>query len=103
MFGAPLQGPGQDLPARGVSLIIAVDNDSKVCRPSRCMRAYSLPVGFKDVGLGSSPGGAPVLGLLWVKASGQLLAVSVKFGVSTFNQRFINPVSRVLDSLTASG
>jgi hypothetical protein len=114
MPGFPVQASGETLPARGVSLVIATDNDPKVCRPgphpspaggsTYCQRSYaSPPISFKDVILGSSPAGSPVTGFLWIKVNGEALDLTVKFGASAFSQRLINPVSAVLASLAGAG
>lgn len=112
--GFTIQANGETLPARGVALVIATDNDPKVCRPgphpspaggmTYCQRSYaSLPITFKNLIWGSSPAGSPVTGLLWLKANGKALSLTVKFGANAFSQHYINPVSKVIASLTAAG
>jgi hypothetical protein len=108
--GFPIQASGEILPAHGVSLVIATDNDPKVCRPgphpspaggsNYCQRSYaSPPISFKDMILGSSLAGSPVTSFLWVKASGTALSLTAKFGPSAFSDRWVNPVGRMLASL----
>jgi hypothetical protein len=66
MPGFPIQANGETLPAHGVSLVIATDNDPKVCRPgphpspaagmTYYQRSYaSLPIRFKELIFGSAP------------------------------------------------
>jgi hypothetical protein len=110
MPGFDIQTSGEVLPAEGVSLVIATDNDPKVCRPglhpspaggmTYCQRSYaSLPISFKDVMLGSALAGSPLTGFLWLKANGKALSLTVKFGANAFSQHYINPVSKVIASL----
>lgn len=110
MPGFPVQASGQTLPAHGVALIIATDNDSKLCphHPSNaagngCHRSYaSLPVSFKDLIWASSLAGSPVTGFLWVKANGEALSLTAKFGTDAFSQRLIKPASTAIASLTVT-
>ena len=108
--GFPIQASGGTLPAHGVSLVIATDNDPKVCRPglhpspaggsTYCQRSYaSLPISFKDLIWGSAPAGSPVTGFLWLKANGKALSLTAKFGTNAFSQRYINPLSKAIASL----
>ena len=106
MPGFPIQSNGEILPARGVSVVIATDDDPKLCRPglhrsrngvvSSCQRSYALlPISFRELIWGSSPGG-PVMGSLWLKAGGRALSLTAKFGASAYSDRRINPVSKML-------
>lgn len=104
--GFPIQASGEALPADGVSVVIAADDDPKLCTrggqqsPSGCQRSYaSLPVSFRDLFWGSALGGSPVTGFLWLKADGKALSVTAKFGPDAFSQRWINPVSKAIASL----
>jgi len=110
MPGFPIQSSGEILPARGVSLVIATDNDPKLCRPglhrsrngvvSSCQRSYaSLPISFRELIWGSSPGDSPVMGSLWLKAGGKALSLTAKFGASAYSDRMINPVSKMMASM----
>ncbi len=110
MPGFPVQASGETLPASGVSLVIVTDTDPRVCRPgphpspaggsNHCQPSWaSPPISFKDMNMGSSPGGTPVTSFLWVKAGGTALSLTAKFGASAFSDRWVTPVSTMLASL----
>jgi hypothetical protein len=113
--GFPVQTSGLALPANGISLVIATDNDPQVCRPgphrsrtgmvTSCQRSYASPPltypgGEWDMGSASAardgPSG-PIAAFLWFKASDENFSAAVKTG-ATVPQRVSNELSKIITS-----
>jgi hypothetical protein len=79
--GFPIQTNGGDLPADGLAIIIAIDDDpSDVQQPPPSPPAPSLSL--EDFIHGSAPAGSPTLDLMWFTGNGRTFLGTIKTGPS---------------------
>jgi len=80
--GLPIQTSGIDLPPRGVSVVIATDEDPKYAQVAATSPA-SLPLSLSESGFAEGSCLAketPCLSTLWFTVGGQELLISIKTG-----------------------
>jgi hypothetical protein len=77
--GLPIQASGADLPADGVALVIAIDEDASNGQTPPASPP-SPPLTLDEFIQGSAPAGAPSLSLLWFSGDGQTFLASIKVG-----------------------
>jgi hypothetical protein len=79
--GFPIQANGKDLPADGLAIIIAIDDDpSDAQQPPQSPPAP--PLSLDDFIHGSAPGGSPTLDLMWFTGNGRTFLAAVTTGPS---------------------
>jgi hypothetical protein len=77
--GFPIQTNGDDLPADGLAIIIAIDDDpSDVQQPPQSPPAP--PLSLDDFSHGSAPAGSPTLDLMWFTGNGRTFLATIKTG-----------------------
>ena len=104
----PIQADDKVLPATGISLIIATDNDPKLCRPSArkvsCQRSYAtlpLPRPYTirwNAASQPNPTG-PLFSDLWFKCGHRTYIATIKIGAKVFNDSHLAVLARILASL----
>jgi hypothetical protein len=79
--GFPIQTNGGDLPADGLAIIIAIDDDpNDAQQPPQSPSAP--PLSLDDFSHGSAPGGSPTLDLMWFTGNGRTFLATIKTGPS---------------------
>jgi hypothetical protein len=104
----PIQANDKVLPARGISLIIATDNDPKLCRPSTgqlsCQRSYAtlpLPRPYTirwNAASQPNPTG-PLFSDLWFESGRHTYIATIKIGAKVFNDSHLAVLAKILASL----
>ena len=104
----PIQANDKVLPITGISLIIATDNDPKVCRPSTgpvsCQSSYAtlpLPRPYTirwNAASQPNPTG-PLFSDLWFKAGHRTFIATIKVGAKVFNDSHLAMMAKILASL----
>jgi len=104
----PIQTNGKVLPTRGISLIIATDNDPKLCRPPTgqmsCQRSYAtlpLPRPYTirwSVASQPNPTG-PLFSDLWFESGHHTYIATIKIGAKVFNDSHLAVLAKILASL----
>lgn len=97
--GYPIQASGETLPARGIAVVIASDNDPQ-------MVFGSLPLAAAGTGpqwdVGSALMGGPYLELAGFTAHGQRYVVSVKVGAQA-SSADLRALDRIVTSIRSRG
>jgi len=93
--GAPPQGDGEQIPPRGLAIVVATDSDTHIQRQF----IASLPLTSRDFVAGSAPAGSPLLDAAWFRAHGGVFVVTVKYGAHAYHNRQVHLVDRILRTL----
>jgi hypothetical protein len=104
----PIQATSKALPVTGIALIIATDNDPRLCRPSNgpvsCQRSYAtLPLprpysGGWNVASQPSPVG-PLFSDLWFESSHHKFIATLAIGARVFNDPHLAVLAKIVASL----
>lgn len=104
----PIQTNDKVLPISGMSLIIATDNDPKLCRPSTgrlsCQRSYArLPLPRPYTvrwSVASQPNATgPLFSDLWLEGGHQTYIATIKIGAKVFDGSHLAVLAKILASL----
>lgn len=104
----PIQANDKVLPVSGMSLIIATDNDPRLCRPSAgqlsCQRSWArlpLPRPYTVRWSAASQPGAtgPLFSDLWFEGGHHTYIATIKIGAEVFDDSHLAVLAKILASL----
>ena len=93
--GTPPQADGRTIPAGGLAVVVASDDDPRLTRRP----IVSLPISYRDLVEGSGLAGSPLLAAGWFRDHDHTFSVTVKFGAHAYDDRRIRTVDRILHSI----
>jgi len=104
----PVQANDKILPATGISLIIATENDPGLCRPSAgqlsCQRSYAMlplprPYTIRWTAASQPIPAEPLFSDLWFKIGHHRYIASLKIGAKVFDNFHLAVLAKILASL----